>query len=53
VVAAALAPVGLVFAVGGQRAVRWVPLAGTVAAVAVISLGASDFGADLRTWLLD
>jgi len=53
VVAAALAPAGLVFAVGEQRATRWLPLAGSVAAVAVISLAASDFGAALRTWLLD
>jgi hypothetical protein len=52
-VAAALAPVGLVYAIGGQRSARWLPMAGTIAAVAVILFAASDFGASLRTWILD
>jgi hypothetical protein len=52
-VAAALAPFGLVLAAGGRRSSRWLPLAGSVAAVAVTVLGLSDFGEALRIWLLD
>jgi hypothetical protein len=53
VVAAALAPVGLLLAIGGQRTARWLPLAGTTTAVAVTLYAATNFAADLRTWLLD
>jgi hypothetical protein len=52
-VAAALAPAGLVMAIGGRRSARWLPLAGTIAAVAVTALAFSEFGTALRTWLLD
>lgn len=52
-VGAALAPVGLVLAIGGRGSARWLPLAGSAVAVAVILLATSDFGAELRTWLLD
>lgn len=52
-VGAALAPVGLILAIGGQRMARWLPLTGAVTAVAVTALAASTFGDALRTWILD
>jgi hypothetical protein len=52
-VGAALAPVGLVLAIGGKRAARWLPLAGAAVAVAAAVFAATDFAAALRTWLLD
>ena len=52
-VGAALAPVGLILAIGGKRAARWLPLAGVGVAVAVAVFAATDFAAALRTWLLD
>jgi hypothetical protein len=53
VVAAVLAPAGLLLGLGGRGAARWLPLAGTVAALAATALAASTFGDELRTWLLD
>ena len=53
IVAVALAPAGLVLAAGGQRAARWLPLAGTLAAAAVTPLAISHYGDALRIWLLD
>jgi hypothetical protein len=50
-VAAALAPVGLVMAIGERRSARWLPAAGTVAAVAALAF--SEFGTALRIWLAD
>ncbi|GAA4261584.1 hypothetical protein [Dactylosporangium darangshiense] len=52
-VASGLAPAGLVLAIGGQRAARWLPLTGTIAAAAVTALAVSTFGDTLRIWLLD
>jgi hypothetical protein len=52
-VAVALAPAGLILAIGGRRWARWLPLAGTLAAAAVTALAFSDFGDALRIWLLD
>jgi hypothetical protein len=53
VVSAMLTPVGLLFAVGGRGWARWLPVAGTIAGVAVVVLAQSEFGGHLRIWLLD
>jgi hypothetical protein len=53
VVSAMLVPVGLVLAIGGRGWSRRLPLAGALAGVAVSLLAVSEFGLDLRTWLLD
>jgi hypothetical protein len=53
VLAAGLAPVGLLAAVGGRGAGRWLPLAGTLAGVAATALATSEMGDLLRIWLLD
>jgi hypothetical protein len=52
-VGAVLTPVGLVLAIGGQRAARWLPLAGVGVSVAVAVFAGTDVAAALRTWLLD
>jgi hypothetical protein len=53
VVAAVLAPVGPLLAAGGRGWARWLPVVGTLAAVLATAVGLSDFGEDLRIWLLD
>ncbi|GAA4209744.1 hypothetical protein [Actinocatenispora rupis] len=51
--ATVLVPFGLLLAVGARRRHRVLLLAASLAAVAVTVVGATSFGADLRTWILD
>lgn len=52
-VAVLLAPFGLVLALGGRGAARWLPLLGTSAAPLAAVIGHSAFGRLLTIWLLD
>lgn len=53
VIAAALAPAGLLLAVGGRRWARRLPALGTAAAAVAVWLAHSAFGQGLTMWLLD